>query len=200
MKTYQESPNTAECRGGKAWRYSAWMVSVALMTQASIASAVPKQEQTLFNADPSEGIARPVPVPDSVLETLANDAFVVACVKDNRIPSNTAPPSWFAASEIHLDGPNETDIVVLPVALGSPYFCFHSAEGFGWFWVFRKTGKQYEPVLKTSGLGLRVLDSKHHGYRDLQSESQIGGTNRETRFRFENGRYRVYQKEAEKQR
>lgn len=198
MKMFRESSNAAECRGGKAWRCCAW-ISLVLMTQASIALGAPKQEQTLFNADPSEGITHPVPVPDPILETLTKDVSVVACVKDNPIPSNTALASWFAASEIHLNEPNETDIVVLPAAQGSPYLCFHSAEGIGWFWVFRKTGRQYEPVLKTSGLGLRVLDSKHNGYRDLQSESQIGGTNTETVFRFENGRYRVHQRKAEKQ-
>jgi len=159
-----------------------------------------EKEQTSFDADPSDPsrqIARPVPLPDSVLQILSNDSEVVACRKENPIPPGASPASWFAASEIHLDGPREADLVVLPVAQGDRLMCFHSAEGIGWFWVFRQVGAHYALVLKTAGLGLAIRDARHNGYRDIQSGAAFGTHSSQTTYRFENGKYHEYRSDAQ---
>jgi hypothetical protein len=155
------------------------------------------KEQTSFDADSSRQITHPVPLPDSVLQILARDNDVVACRKENPIPPGASLASWFVASEIHLTGPDEADLVVLPVAQESPYLCFHSVEGIGWFWLFRQVGAHYELVLKTAGLGLIIRNTRHHGYRDIQNGMAFGTHSSQTTYRFENGKYRDYLSETQ---
>jgi len=155
------------------------------------------KEQTSFDADSSRQITRPVDLPGSVLRILAQDNEVVACMKDNPIPPEASLASWFMASEIHLNGPDEADLVVLPVAQGSLYMCFHSVEGIGWFWVFRQVGAHYELVLRTAGLGLIIRDARHAGYRDIQTGAAFGMHSSQITYRFENGKYREYRREAQ---
>lgn len=180
------------------WCMKALLISCALLSLgATVGWGSEAQEQTVFDADPSEPIAHPIALPNGAAHVLAQDDDVVACMKDNPIPQGASLASWFTASEIHLNGPNETDLIVLPVAQNSPYMCFHSAEGIGKFWVFRQAGGRYELVLKTAGLGLTVLESKHNGYRDIESGGQVGAFVRRSSFRFENGRYHEYQRKTE---
>jgi hypothetical protein len=163
---------------------------IFLLLEPSGAGGKTEREQTSFDADPSSQITRTVSLPDSVLQILAQDRQVVACMKENPIPSESSLASWFVASEIHLDGPDEVDLVVLPVAQGNRLMCFHSVEGIGWFWVFRQVGVHYELALKTAGLGLIIRDARHHGYRDIQSGLAFGKYSSQTTYRFENGNYR----------
>ena len=155
-----------------------------------------EREQTSFDADPSSPITRAVSLPDSALQILAQDSEVVACMKESPIPSETSLASWFVASEIHLDGADEADLVVLPAAQENRFMCFHSVEGIGWFWVFRKVDAHYELVLKTAGLGLVILDTRHHGYRDIQSGAAYGTHGSQITYRFGNGKYGEYRSEA----
>jgi hypothetical protein len=164
--------------------------------QTSIALGATRQEQSVFNADPSEQVTHPIRVPNAVLQLLAKDTAVAACMKDNPIAPGGSLTSWFTASEIHLNGPDEADLVVLPVAQGDAFMCFHSVEGVGWFWVFREAAGQYELVLKTAGLGLSVLDTRHNGYKDIRSDGQVGKWSTRTTFRFTGGRYQEFQKKT----
>ncbi len=180
------------------WGAKALLISCFFFLQgASVGWGSAAQEQSVFDADPSEPIAHQIPLPNGAAQVLAKDENVVACMKDNPIPQGGSLASWFRASEIHLNGPNEADLIVLPVAQGSLYMCFHSVEGIGWFWIFRRVGGQYELVLKTAGLGVTVLESRHNGYRDIQSGGQVGASATRIRFHFENGRYHEYQRKTE---
>jgi hypothetical protein len=171
--------------------------SCLLLLGASIALGTTTQEQTTFYADPSEPLVRPIPVPDAVLQILARDAAVVACMKDNPMPRGRSLSAWFMASEVHLNGSDRADIVVLPVGTqGESYMCFRSVEGIEWFWVFRHIGGRYELVLKTAGLGLSVLDTRHNGYRDIRSDGQVGKWSTTTTFRLGDGHYREYRKKT----
>jgi hypothetical protein len=183
----------------QGWSTKALLVSGALLSlAATVGWANETREQTVFDADPSVPIVRPIALPNGAAQILAKDDNVVACMKDNPIPQAASLASWFTASEIHLNGPNEADLVVLPAAQNSPFICFHSVEGIGWFWVFRQIGGRYELVLKTAGLGLTVLESRHSGYRDILSGGQVGAFATQSSFRFENGRYREHQRKTEK--
>jgi hypothetical protein len=164
--------------------------------QASLGSETPHPEQSEFSADPSERVKASIDVPDSVLKILAKDAIVTDCMKDNPIAPGGSLAAWFTASTIHLGEPNEADLVVLPTAQGNAYMCFHSVEGVGWFWVFRPIGEQYGLLLKTAALGLSVLDTRHNGYRDIRSGSQVGKWSTIAVFQFEGGHYRESEKKT----
>ncbi len=179
------------------WRRLILGSCLLLFLQHSGAWGKTEKEQTSFDADSPGQITRPVPLPDSVLQILTQDSEVVACRKENPIPPGTSLASWFVASEIHLGGPDEADLVVLPIAQGNHFLCFHSVEGIGWFWVFRQVGAHYELVLKTAGLGLIIRDARHHGYRDIQNGMAFGTHSSQTTYRFENGKYRGDRSEAE---
>jgi hypothetical protein len=164
-------------------------------TQRSLAST--RKEQTTFYSDPSEPLIEPIAVPDAVLQILAKDAAVMACLKDNAIPRGESLASWFTASEVHLNAPDETDIVVLPASTqGESYMCFRYVEGIEWFWVFRHTEGHFQLVLKTAGLSLSVLDARHNGYRDIRSDGLVGKFATTVTFRFEGGRYLQYRKKT----
>jgi hypothetical protein len=184
--------NIAERLGTKALLISCALLSLG----ASVGWGSVAQEQTVFDADPSEPITHPIALPNGAAQILAKDNGVLACMKDHLIPLGGSLASWFTASEIHLNGPHEADLLVLPVAQDSLYMCFHSAEGIGRFWVFRQAAGRYELVLETAGLGLTVLESRHNGYRDIQSGGQVGAFVTGRTFRFENGRYHEYKRKT----
>lgn len=162
------------------------------MVSGSLSWGATKEEQSKFNAD--ELVKRPVPVPDNILDILLRDSTVAGCINDNPILHRPSLGSWFVASEIHLDGDNEADMVVLPIAQGEACLCFHSAEGISWFWVFRPVGRGYELALKAAGLELLVLNTKHNGYRDIRIGGQVGKFGTKVVFRFAHGLYRQYRK------
>lgn len=87
-----------------------------------------EEEQSIFGTEtlPDQPLLkRPVAVPDAVSETLKRDDGVKPCLENNPLPPGQPLRSWFIASRIHLDGPNETDLVVLGnQQAGDSYLCF----------------------------------------------------------------------------
>lgn len=175
--------------------YLAWLPCLALLLEGWAVSQTISGEQSSFNTNQAASeplIKRPVRIPGAVLEILRKDDTVGACMEDNPVAPGQSLASWFVASEIHLHGPDEVDLVVLPAGRTETYMCFHSVEGVGWFWVFRHVGERYELALKTAGLSLRVLRTKHDGYRDIRAASEVGTLGRWVIFRFSVGQYRKY--------
>jgi hypothetical protein len=162
-------------------------------------SVPPDQEQSSFGGEEVPGvpfIKRPVSVPDSVLQILKADKIVKSCSGDN-VPNPEAPfGSWFVASEVHLDGPKQRDLIVLPSpgAHQPNYVCFHSVGSFGWFWVFRQTDERYQLVLKTMSFGIGVAKTRHLGYRDIRtvSPSAAGKFITTVTFGFDGKSYQEY--------
>jgi hypothetical protein len=109
---------------------------------------------------------------------------------------------WFIASGIHLDGPDETDLVVVPSFRGKESMCFESVEAIGWFWILRKAGERYQLVLKTRGNGLEVLKTKNKGFRNIQTGTlgQAGRFIPTVRFGFDGKAYRKYSKRTQESR
>jgi hypothetical protein len=152
-------------------------------------------EQSSFGGEEVPGvpfIKHPASIPESVLQILRQDEVVKSCLSDTT-PTPDAPfASWFVASQIHLDGPQQADLIVLP----SPrdhhpdYLCLHSVEGFSRFWIFRKTGEGYELILTTGGLGVEVAKTRHAGRRDLESVNPIAGVITIVTFCFDGKIYR----------
>jgi hypothetical protein len=178
------------------------LLSFAISMQAQQTGRPVAHEQSSFSTEEAPGVPlvkRPVPIPHSVLRILETDDHVTSCLEgEDNSPTREHPlASWFLASEIHLDGPNETDLIILPSSdATSHYMCFHYVEGAGWFWVFRKNDKGYQLVLKAPGHGLNVIPTKYKGYRNIETGSlaQAGRFITTVTFRFDGKRYQEYQR------
>lgn len=116
-------------------------------------------------------------------------------MEDNPLSPGETLSTWFLASPIHLDGSEDTDLVVLPSLSREAGMCFQGATGIGWFWVFRKTGDKYQLVLKAAGNSLVVLKNRDHAYRDIRTLTTGQASKYLTTivFRFDGKRYREYQ-------
>jgi len=60
-----------------------------------------------------ESVIQPVPIPDAILAMLRSDSEVRTsrCVDEGQTSPDISA-SWFEASQIHLDGPEEIDLLV----------------------------------------------------------------------------------------
>lgn len=120
-------------------------------------------------------IQRPVTLPQGALDVLSKDDRIASCLENDELSAEELPANWFAASEIHLDGPNETDLVVLPGDRlpdtppdePSANACLLGANT-GQMWVLRQTRDGVRLVLSQVGLGLTVLSTRSNGLRDIQ--------------------------------
>ncbi|MGO9865181.1 MAG: hypothetical protein ACLPLR_16360 [Terriglobales bacterium] len=178
------------------------LLALTLSAQPQIARQGSQQEQSSFGTEELPDVPRvkrPLPVPDAALQILRTDDEVKSCLEHNQLAPGQDLASWFTASEIHLDGPDEADLVVLPSFRGKEGMCFQSATGIGLFWIFRKNGKQYHLLLKTWGGGLEILRNRSNDYRDIQTGSlgQAGRYLTTVTFRFDGKRYQKYQERTE---
>jgi hypothetical protein len=178
------------------------LLIVALGLQSQESDGTSEPEQSSFGGEEVPGIPfvkRRASIPPAVLEMLKQDETVKGCLKDNEATQDKPFNSWFVASTIHLDGQHERDLVVLPNPGWQPgYGCFYSASGIQWFWIFRRTAKQYELVLTTPGNGILILQGMHADHRDIQSDT-IGSAGRfvtTITYRFDGTRYQKYHEET----
>lgn len=132
----------------------------------------PEPEQSLFNSDDEKWV-RLVRLPQKVIEILQ---------KTSNTTPEQIPDESFLASEIHLSGPRETDLIVMGIGelRGA-----HLAP----FWVFRKTMAGYELVLSTGGDGLAVSKRRRNGLRMIQVANLTVDTIRTTTYEYDGHRY-----------
>lgn len=138
-------------------------------------------EQRHFSAE-DEGVQRPVSIPQSVLDILVKDDGVREVMENEDPPRKTAPESWFSASEIHLAGPNEKDLIV--VGEGSL-----SGANVVMFWVFRPAAGGYDLVLTGSAHDLDVLNKRWQGYREIELSAESAVEFFSSTFRWDGHRY-----------
>ena len=98
-------------------------------------------------------------------------------------PSPRISASWFEASQIHLDGPEEIDVLVK-----AKNACLFGAN-IGPFWIFRKTQRGYELVLNVSALGVELLPSRTSGHKDVSAGAVAGGKSVIVFYKFDGHRY-----------
>jgi len=167
-----------------------------------------KQEQTAFEAEPDGDvmhISRPAEIPEGALKVLRDLSRSPAdCLKHDGVTPEQVPASWFIASAVHLNGPNEVDFVVLlnEPAIAHPDIpggCMLPANG-NYFWVLgpeSKSGK-YRLLLKVYGHGLNVLNSRTNQYRDIQAgyASTAGGAT--MLYKFKLSQYQLAEKKEYK--
>jgi hypothetical protein len=163
-------------------------------------------EQSSFGGEEVPGIPfikRPVSIPPAVLQILKQDETVKGCLSENEPTPEKHFASWFVAATVHLGGPSERDLVVLPnPRANSPDFgCFHSASGIQSIWLLRQIGRQYRLVLATTANGINILPDRHAGLRDIRSGT-IGSAGRfitTVIFHFDGSQYQKYHEETTEQ-
>ncbi len=163
-----------------------------------------QHEQSTFGAEEVPGVpfvTRPVSIPEPVVQILKDEVSVKSCLSYNPLLPGHSLASWFTGSEIHLHGPGESDLVVVPIprAHEPDYGCFHSAEGIAWFWVFRQSNGRYQLALSIFSNGLDILETRNNGYRNIQAITASGAGRSLTTmtFRFDGKSYQEYGKKAE---
>jgi hypothetical protein len=170
----------------------AFMVALAAtLAHAQHANKPGSREQLVFSTEQQLlPVERPVSIPEGALQALRDNEYVRTCLSKGQTPEEI-PASWFVGSEIHLDGPDEIDLIVLP-----NNGCLLGAN-IGPFWVFRKTPQAYELVLDVHVHDLRVLGTRSNGYRDIRTWSATAVTRTTVLFRFDGHKYQPYQTKSE---
>lgn len=191
------------------WRL---LLILALVLAQSSAGQTPRgrqlKEQIGFGAEAVPGevfVQNPVQVSKDALEILKGNLSpgTINCIKNvAHLTPDQVPAAWFVGSEVHLDGADKKDLVVLPnvpqilASDSSPDVrnggCLLGAN-VGPFWVLRQRDKQYELLLATSAAALFVLDSKTNGYRDIQTDLASAVRHTALLFKFDGHQYKLVQ-------
>jgi hypothetical protein len=153
------------------------------------------REQLKFNTEQAiEPIERPLALSEDVMQILRKDDILLrtskSCLEKGQV-AEQIPDSWFVASQVHLDGSHEIDLVVLP-----KNGCLNGAN-VGPFWVVQKTSKGCQVVLSGGGHNLEILSTRSKGYRDIQLTSATATKVSTSVFRFDGHRYQIYQAKSE---
>jgi hypothetical protein len=149
-------------------------------------------------------ILRPVDLPRAALDALSKDKRVVFCLKKYGLSPEELPANWFIASEIHLDGPNERDLVVLPsrrlpnTPAGeiSQNACLPGANT-AQMWVLRGNQIDFQLVLSQVGLGMSVLSTRTSGLRDIRLSAAVGGYYDSIDYKFDGQLYEITGRSSE---
>ena len=172
---------------------------LASIGNSQIAKQPQSSEQSRFAVE-GIPIEKPKDVPESVLKILRKDDYVAGCLKQGQSASEI-PASWFVGSEIHLDGSDQIDLIVVPRQLAprkdepTDNACLYGAN-VAPFWVFSKASGQPTLVLEISAAGLKVLNAKTNGYRDIRTWSSTAQTRTTSYFRFDRHQYKLAARKA----
>jgi hypothetical protein len=172
--------------------------SASLPTKVSIGKSPTPDErqlrnepraQTRFGAE--ETIERPVDLPHEILQILRRDEHNQSRLGNGR-SVNEITATWFAASEIDLDGDESPDLIVQavePRLLGANLVPF---------WIFRSATNGYKLLLRVDTLSLELLNEKTRGLRNLVSRQATAGEIRTGTFVFDGRKYRERKSSTEK--
>lgn len=183
---------------------AALCVPCLLNAQSSKRSTPNQTEQADFGIEEAGSLQRPVELPSAALDALSKDERVAHCLEKNGLSAKELPSNWFVASEIHLDGPNKADLIVLPggripnTPIGeiSQNACLVGANT-AQMWVLRKTQIGFQLVLSQVGLGLNVLSTRTRGFRDIRVGAAVGGYVDAIEYKFDGTSYQVSKRTSE---
>jgi len=184
-----------------AWVGAVLCVPSLLSAQSSKGSH--KTEQSDFGIEDT-ALHRPVELPRAALDALSKDDRVARCLEKNGLSAEQLTSNWFVASEIHLAGLQEVDLVVLPggrmpdapKGTVSPNVCLIGANT-GQMWILRKTQAGFQVVLSQFGLGMNVLSRRTRGFRDIRVGAVVGGYAAAIEYKFDGKLYQVARRTSE---
>lgn len=169
---------------------------VGLTILALIASSEARQskpasrtEQSLFGAE-DVAVDRPIGVPEGALQVLRKDEQILRYLEARGKSADELTTESFLASEIHLDGPDEIDLVVM----GNDRL---RGANVATFWVFRKLTNSFSLVLKTSAHDLRIQKTKWNHFRNIQTASPIAGEAYFAVYKFDGQQYKISERKSE---
>ncbi len=160
------------------------IIKAAMAVLAVVSAFGAEPEQVHFSAG-DENVARPIHLPDEIVEILKNDGAVRQVLESEHLSAGHLPMSWFVASEVHLGGPKEKDIVV--VGMGKL-----KRAGLTTFWVFRPWYPGYEVLLSATEHDLIVTDELWKKYRIIKTSAVTATSIRSASYRFEGGQYKMF--------
>jgi hypothetical protein len=158
----------------------------------------PTEEQSGFNSELEiDPVQKPVALSNKALRVLAKDKLISSCLDSENIPPERLPANWFVASLIHLDGPKELDLIVLPAGRLpetpegeiSANACLVGANT-GGFWVLRRTSQGFQLVLSQMAHSLDILKTRSNGLRDIRLYTIALREHSIQDFRFDGQKYR----------
>jgi hypothetical protein len=141
-------------------------------------------EQSHFSAEDA-GVQRPMAIPKDVIAILTQDDLVRTALKNQKLPVEKLPLSWFSAAGIHLGNANETDVVVMAEKE------LHGANATT-FWIFRSTSKGHQLVLTAPAHDLKVKNVQWLGYREIGLVSMTANRISTVLCRFDGRKYAQY--------
>ncbi len=166
------------------------IIKAAIAVFAVVSAFGAEPEQVHFSAG-DETVERAIQVPDEIMAILRNDGGIRQFLESEHLSAAHLPVSWFAASEVHLAGPKEKDIVV--VGIGKL-----KRAGLTTFWVFRPMHLGYEVLLSAIEHDLTVTDERWKGYRIIKTSAVTPTSIRSAAYRFEGGQYKMFKDSAVK--
>lgn len=162
-------------------------IAVPLILGQRRAQKIPARESSIeqrtFSVE-DESVKHPVPVPPKILRILAKDSAIQEILKNLDRSADALPTSWFLASEVHLNAPDERDLVVIGQgpSLGANVTMF---------WIFRPKHEDYELIFNTSAHNLSVKETRSSGYRDVEATAATGVRVVTVRYRFDGTIYKA---------
>jgi hypothetical protein len=183
------------------WRWSValfWLIQPLPLPTRSSAIAqtamgknpanVTSGEQSSFNAEEVR-VKRPVRVPASVIRIVSQDPAVQELLKDE--PGHELPQAWLSASEVHLGGSREKDLVVMGTGMlrganVTPYWVFGPVEG------------GFRLLLATGGHDLKIKNTRSRGYRDLNVLAATAVDFSEVFYQYDGAAYKKANRKVER--
>ena len=145
-------------------------------------------EQVQFSAE-DETVKRPIVLPYEALRVIEEDPSVAEGLKNEAPPTTQIPKGWLMASEVHLAGPDEKDIIV--VATGSLL-----GANVTTFWVLRPSRRGYELLLSAPAHDLVIKGTRFKGYKDIELVSATALDVSTESLRFDGKKYDVHEQRS----
>ena len=157
--------------------------------QLASTAQVQSHEQLTFAME-GVPLSHPLDLPKNALQVIRKNPFVLRCLAEGSSPGDI-PGEWFVASEVHLRGTKEADLLVVPrESTQSPTdnACLFHAHSMP-FWILIRNKTRYTVVLEEHVQILRVLPSTSKGYRNIETQLSNLDESATWLFRFDGDQY-----------
>ena len=159
------------------------LILVCLYCLEAEAQRVSKSHEQLHFSAEDETVQHPANIPQDAWNILQKDSYVQNVLHDENLTAEQLPQSWFLASAVHLDGPQESDLVVIARSelMGANVTTF---------WLFIQTPKGMKLVLTAPAHDLFIKSSRSHGHRDINMVGMTAIRILSVIFRYDGDQYR----------